>query len=465
MSTPRFRPRRSAALVVAALLVPCAGVGVAAAAPQQSVPTTSPPATTVPVPTTAPPTTAPPTTGPPTVPSTTVVGPATTSPGTSLVPTMPGSTTTVPGASTTTITTLPGDAPLTQQQPDGSWIQPVIPDIESDPVFHAARRADEASVDVDKAREVSAKAMLDEVVTRRRARSTGDALALATANKREADRVVARAERELHNAVMRTYMGFGADSGGVQTVVVNGPDDPHAVSRTYLNVTAGEARARLAEGKATQAQMGERLAVAQRDARGASSAHRSATRALGGAHTALAEAQRTLRDARKALVDALAAAPDFGPGKLELLPENLPEGSTTVASPAGLIVLPPGTDPRTAYALSFVVSQIGKPYVWGAVGPSTYDCSGLMLRAWASVGVGIPRVSQAQQASITPVAAKDVRPGDLVFFGTPAYHVGMYIGGGLMINAPFTGSYVRIDRVWSTVSSFGRVLPATTPTP
>jgi cell wall-associated NlpC family hydrolase len=412
--------------------------------PDPTVPTTAP--STV---TTAPPTTAVPTTSLP---------PATTAPPLTAPPGPGATTTTLPGDSTT-ITTLPPDATLPAEgSGGGSWIQPVIPDIESDPVFHAARLVDAATVDAQKAAEaIGGAKRTDQLSARRKARAE-EHLEEATAVASAADAEVARAHGDVQNAALRSYMGYGGD-GSTNAAAVADANDPGAVTRTYLTVTAAEARQRLEVGRKRQVVAQSALDVARDDARTARQARADASRALGQARTEIATTQRRLVETRRELLAAIAAAPDFGPGALELLPTMAAAGATTVPSPVGLIVLAPETDPRTAYALSFVVAQLGKPYVWGATGPGTYDCSGLMLRAWAAVGVGVPRVSQAQQASITPVAPADARPGDLVFFGTPAYHVGMYIGGGLMINAPYTGAFVRVDRVWSTVSSFGRVLP------
>lgn len=407
---------------------------------------------------------------PPTVPTTPTTGPATTAGSTTTLPPTttpttppttpdPGSTTSTLPGDTTTITTLPPDATLPAESTgSGSWIQPVIPDIESDPVFHAARQVDAATVEAQKADEAIADAQrADQLSGRRKARAV-QRLDEATAVARAADAEVARAQNDVQNAALRSYMGYGGDDS-VEAAAVADANDPGAVTRTYLTVTASEARARLVVGRQHQDVAQAALEVARADARTARQARADTSRALGLARTEVADAQRRLIETRRELLAAIAAAPDFGPGALELLPTMAAAGATTVPSPVGLIVLASETDPRTAYALSFAVSQIGKPYVWGATGPGSYDCSGLMLRAWGAVGVGIPRVSQAQQASITPVAPADARPGDLVFFGTPAYHVGMYIGGGLMINAPYTGTVVRVDRVWSTVTGFGRVLP------
>jgi cell wall-associated NlpC family hydrolase len=91
------------------------------------------------------------------------------------------------------------------------------------------------------------------------------------------------------------------------------------------------------------------------------------------------------------------------------------------------------------------MSQQGKPYVWGAAGPDSYDCSGLTMWAWAQAGVSLPHQSAEQQALGTPVSQGQLQPGDLVFFGSPAYHVGMYIGNGMMVHAPTTGDVVKVS--------------------
>lgn len=110
--------------------------------------------------------------------------------------------------------------------------------------------------------------------------------------------------------------------------------------------------------------------------------------------------------------------------------------------------------PAARTALNFALDQVGLPYVWGAAGPDAYDCSGLMLRAYAAAGIALPRVSADQYAGAgTPVDVPDLLPGDLVFFATATWdpgvvhHVGMYLGRGLMVDAPHTGAYVRVEPV------------------
>jgi len=102
------------------------------------------------------------------------------------------------------------------------------------------------------------------------------------------------------------------------------------------------------------------------------------------------------------------------------------------------------------------LSQLGKPYVWGATGPAAYDCSGLTSSSWRTAGVTIPRVANDQYTFGTRVALDQLRPGDLLFWGTDQSddrsidHVGMYIGGGWAVNAGGTGTGVNIRNVPAT---------------
>lgn len=109
--------------------------------------------------------------------------------------------------------------------------------------------------------------------------------------------------------------------------------------------------------------------------------------------------------------------------------------------------LPP-VHPRASEAVAAAKSKLGTPYQWGGNGPDSYDCSGLTTYAWGSVGVQFPRSSRAQKAALPPVPLEHIEPGDLLFFGSPVHHVGIYAGDGQMVNAPYTGSHVRMDSIW-----------------
>ncbi|MEU3890780.1 NlpC/P60 family protein [Streptomyces sp. NPDC029041] len=99
-------------------------------------------------------------------------------------------------------------------------------------------------------------------------------------------------------------------------------------------------------------------------------------------------------------------------------------------------------------ALTFARAQIGKPYVWGAVGPGSYDCSGLTQAAWKAAGVTLPRTTYDQVDAGTTVPLSQAQPGDLVFFYDDVTHVGIYIGNGMMIHAPKPGTYVREESIY-----------------
>ncbi|MGW0766860.1 NlpC/P60 family protein [Streptomyces sp. NPDC002676] len=95
-------------------------------------------------------------------------------------------------------------------------------------------------------------------------------------------------------------------------------------------------------------------------------------------------------------------------------------------------------------AVEFATAQLGKPYVWGAQGPRSYDCSGLTSQAWAKAGHPIPRTSQEQWRQLKHVDVTDMRPGDLIIYFGDASHVAMYVGDGAIIHAPRPGRWVTV---------------------
>ena len=103
-----------------------------------------------------------------------------------------------------------------------------------------------------------------------------------------------------------------------------------------------------------------------------------------------------------------------------------------------------GVSGRSGKALQYALKQIGDKYVFGAAGMTTWDCSGLTMRAFQNAGVSLPHSSRAQYSYGKSVKRSELKPGDLVFFGRPISHVGIYIGGGKMVHAPRSGSRVKI---------------------
>lgn len=110
--------------------------------------------------------------------------------------------------------------------------------------------------------------------------------------------------------------------------------------------------------------------------------------------------------------------------------------------------------PRVREAVMFALSQVGKPYVWGTAGPSTYDCSGLTMQAYAAAGVSLPHSAYDQYDYGHHVSFGELKPGDLMFFYDPIAHVTMYIGDGLMVSAPTSGEVVQVISADSYSSDF-----------
>ena len=104
------------------------------------------------------------------------------------------------------------------------------------------------------------------------------------------------------------------------------------------------------------------------------------------------------------------------------------------------------------------MAQVGKAYVYGAAGPSAFDCSGLTMMAWAQAGVALPHSSSAQFSSGPHIAESDLQPGDLVFYYSPISHVGMYIGNGMIVNAENPGAGIRVTSL-HTMPYVGAVRP------
>jgi cell wall-associated NlpC family hydrolase len=129
-------------------------------------------------------------------------------------------------------------------------------------------------------------------------------------------------------------------------------------------------------------------------------------------------------------------------------------GVTAVAPQADTVVAPP---PTHGGVVGVALSQLGTPYVWGGAAPGGFDCSGLVMWAYAQVGVALPHSSYAQYGYGVPVSRDQLAPGDLVFFDGLG-HVGIYIGGGQFVHAPHTGDVVKIsslDESWYSANFVG----------
>ena len=134
--------------------------------------------------------------------------------------------------------------------------------------------------------------------------------------------------------------------------------------------------------------------------------------------------------------------------------------SGSPAPPVTPTAPPPPLSPGAAGAVQAAEREIGVPYLWSGTTPAGFDCSGLVMWAYAQVGIGLPHYSGAQYASTTHISMADIQPGDLLFYGPGGSdHVAMYVGGGSMIEAPYTGASVWITGVRTDgLAGVGRVV-------
>jgi cell wall-associated NlpC family hydrolase len=177
-----------------------------------------------------------------------------------------------------------------------------------------------------------------------------------------------------------------------------------------LNATSLTVSDRLAQVKVLQKTLAQRSALAS---------------------AKLAEAEALLATLKKEDRDRLA--------KLALDQENADQASSLLAAKSAS-----GVTGRAGTALKFALQQIGDKYVFGGAGMIYWDCSGLTMRAFQAAGVSLPHsaAAQAQMGKYVPINQK--QPGDLLFFGHPISHVGIYMGGGRMVHAPHTGARVKV---------------------
>ncbi|MBK8447609.1 MAG: C40 family peptidase [Micropruina sp.] len=153
--------------------------------------------------------------------------------------------------------------------------------------------------------------------------------------------------------------------------------------------------------------------------------------------TTLAEEKRL-----DALNDQLEAKVEEGQQLVDQLTEqerqrlNVGDGSVSRDEARDALITDGSADSRALAAVKYAMSKVnGSQYVWGAEGPTGFDCSGLMLASYRSVGVSLPHSSRAQFSVGRPVSKSELKPGDLLFFYNPIHHVGMYIGNGLFVHA------------------------------
>ncbi|HVX47551.1 MAG TPA: NlpC/P60 family protein [Mycobacteriales bacterium] len=150
---------------------------------------------------------------------------------------------------------------------------------------------------------------------------------------------------------------------------------------------------------------------------------------------------RELKSKLSAQEQAALAAQEGSTDRAQVAQEaaSTPQDDSTAPPPSSS----GGESSAAAIAVATAEAQIGKPYVWAAAGPDSFDCSGLMLYAWAKAGVSLPHSSSIQATEGPQVSESELEPGDLVGFYSPIHHVAMYVGNGMVIHAPDFGETVK----------------------
>ncbi|MBW3555463.1 MAG: C40 family peptidase [Actinobacteria bacterium] len=220
------------------------------------------------------------------------------------------------------------------------------------------------------------------------------------------------------------------------------------VQGELAGLVAAEAQRRAEEeARRAQAELAARRARQEADAREAAAREAAAREAA----------------ARARATPATTAAPASPSGTIARATTTTlrpPTTTTTTKPPAaggGSGSAPPPSAGADA-AIAEARRQIGKPYEWGASGPDSFDCSGLTLWSWRAGGKSLPHSSRAQWSATSRVDITDIKPGDLLFYGDPIHHVGLYIGNGQMIEASQTGTPVRYASIYrSDYTGAGRV--------
>jgi cell wall-associated NlpC family hydrolase len=253
------------------------------------------------------------------------------------------------------------------------------------------------------------------------------------ADQARQDQRLGAVQDQVRESVVRQYQGESISAVG--SVVV--ADDPTKFLSELSTMSAfNDLQSQLFDDYSTE--------VKALDIRRQATARRAAQ--VSGTQRQLADEKRTI-DAKlaeaKDLLGRLEAAQRARLAAAERAATVSRSQDRTQAAPAPAPApAPVAASGNAGAAVGYAMAQVGDAYVYGAAGPSAFDCSGLTMMAWAAAGVSLPHSSTAQYSSGPHVSEGDLQPGDLVFYYSPISHVGMYIGNGMIVHAANPGSGV-----------------------
>ncbi|MFC4786594.1 NlpC/P60 family protein [Nocardioides sp. MAHUQ-72] len=294
--------------------------------------------------------------------------------------------------------------------------EPSIDDVKSrvDTLYHQAEQASERYNDA----RLELKELNQELVSLK-------------ADQARQDKRLGAVQEQVKDSIVHQYEGESLSAVG--EVVVS--DDPQAFLSQLSTMSAfNDMQGQLFDDYATEAKALDirRSATEKRAAR-------------------IAELKKGLAEDKAAIDDKLSEAKSLL-GKLEAEQRDALTSRSTTRTPEV------SASGRAAAAVQYAMAQVGKAYVYGAAGPSAFDCSGLTMMAWAQAGVALPHSSSAQYNSGPHIPESELMPGDLVFYYSPISHVGMYIGNGMIVNAENPSAGVKVTSL-HTMPYVGAVRP------
>jgi cell wall-associated NlpC family hydrolase len=279
-------------------------------------------------------------------------------------------------------------------------------------------------------------------------------------------------QEQLRGYAVSAYQG-GNDSPGLDAMLTTAPDEG-VIKRAYVESVSGTRQdyvdalktakaaakddsTRLAQAQAEAERKASEIEKARTDAAAARNQQQALNDRVQGELATLVAQEQARRQAEQA-----AATPPPAPVAPRAAPASPAPRST---SPSPVVVdapaPPPGNGGAASTAISAALSQVGRPYVWGAAGPDAYDCSGIVLWAYAKAGVSLPHYSGAMYNMTTRISASQLQPGDLVFYGPGGSdHVAIYMGGNQLVHAFNERSGVAVTALagwWKPPSGYGRL--------
>ncbi len=270
--------------------------------------------------------------------------------------------------------------------------------------------------------------------------ATQSQIAATQAKIAQDEQLVAHDQVTLRRTAVNTYMEAGSITSANPLFVSN--ESAFGAEQEYSQVVEGNLNTDVAKLHSAQALLNIDKANLQNQLNQEQQAANAAANAQAQANREQAQLEADLSQAKGqlgTLISQQTAAQNAAITTQRLQTQRLQTTNTNVPPP-------PSSGGAGAIAVRAAESQLGVPYVWGGETPGVgFDCSGLTAWAWGQAGVPLPHYSGAQYADSTPVPLSDLQPGDLLFYGPGgSQHVAMYVGGGQMIEAPYTGAVVWI---------------------